>query len=94
VGDPPRRFLEGGKFGFRSPDGRVVAEPRFEDAWEFKEGLARVKLGGRWGFLDGEGRVVVEPQFDYAWDFSGGKAKVRLPGGTVRYVDREGKPVE
>jgi hypothetical protein len=84
------RFKEGGRFGFRTLSGNVVAEPRFEDAGDFKEGFARVKAFGKWGFIDRNGRMAIDPFYDYAWDFLDGRAKVRLPDGSVKVIDRNG----
>jgi hypothetical protein len=88
------KFKTDGKFGFRSPGGGVLCEAKFEDAWDFKEGLARVKYFGKWGFVDETGKMPIDPEYDYAWDFSDGKAKVRLPDGSTRFVGRDGRLLE
>lgn len=88
----PREFQlmhSGGLYGFRSESGDVIIEPRFEQAWYFSDGLARVKLSGRWGFIDAEGRMVIEPEFDLAWDFTRGLALVMMDG-KYGYIDRSG----
>ena len=45
---------EGTEFwGYRDRDtGIFVMEPRFDDALDFSEGLAAVKVDGRWGYVN------------------------------------------
>lgn len=88
------RFGKTFRFVFRTTGGETVMEPVFEDAWDFKNGYARVKKDGKWGFVAESGKVVVEPKYDYVWDFDGGRAKVRLDDGTVAFIDPAGKRLE
>ena len=50
------------KYTFRNPDGSLWEE-RFEDAREFREGLAAVKLEDGWTFVD-ENHTLWEERFD------------------------------
>ena len=81
-----------GQYGYEAANGRTPIEPRFDKAWRFSDGLARVKTGGKWGFINREGDFVIEPRFDLAWDFNRGLAMVQV-GDTVGYIDREGRYV-
>ncbi|HBK2048805.1 TPA: WG repeat-containing protein [Campylobacter coli] len=45
-------------------NGEFAIKPKFDDIWDFSEGLAKVKLNGRWGFIDRSGKFVIEPKFD------------------------------
>ena len=63
-------------WGFIDSNGRWVIEPRFEDAYRFHEGLARVRLDGKWGYVDETGKLRVAAQFTEAHDFSEGLARV------------------
>ncbi len=52
----------------------------YEDAFEFNDGLASVKLKGLYGFIDSEGNLVIEPAYDEGGHFSDGIALVRKNG--------------
>ncbi len=78
-----------GLYGFKGADGQVVIAPRFERAWHFSEGLARVMMDGRWGYIDASGKMIIPAQYDHAWDFKGSIARVET-GGRIGYIDRVG----
>ena len=53
--------------------GTYAISPQFEEAEDFSEGLASVKVGGedgKWGFIDKTGKMVINPQFDEVRYFS------------------------
>jgi hypothetical protein len=77
-----KRFSEGliavhdfktGKFGFMNRSGEFVIAPKFENAANFSEGLARVSVienqKESLGFINPEGEFVIEPRFDIDADF-------------------------
>jgi len=71
--------LLGAKYGYIDKTGKVVIEPQFfDEAWDFYEGLAMVKVGDKWGYIDKAGRMVVESKFDEAGIFSEGLAMVKV----------------
>lgn len=58
-----------GKWGFVSPDGRLVISTIFGDykgyGWSkliFNEGLNGVRIGDRYGFIDTSGQIVIPAQ--------------------------------
>ncbi|MHB1000842.1 MAG: WG repeat-containing protein [Armatimonadota bacterium] len=55
-----------GKYGYIDTNGKVVIKPRFEEAEQFHNGLAKVKVGGKYGFINKTGAIVIKPQFDGA----------------------------
>lgn len=81
--------------GFMDRQGRVVIEPRFDDAEVFSEGLAWVKQDGKFGYIDHSGKVVIRSRFREARSFSEGFAAVSIDGegGQVRwgFIDRSGE---
>ena len=55
---PVRR---GGKFGFIDREGKLAIPAEFTEAWDFRGGLARVRVSDRFGYVDEAGRYVREP---------------------------------
>jgi WG containing repeat len=47
----------------------MVISPQFDEAIEFSEGLARVKIDGKYGFIDKKGIVRINPRFNSATPF-------------------------
>lgn len=93
----PDRFSEGvarcigddGTIGFFDKWGRIVIQPQFGWADQFREGLAAVcsgcrsdiayagvERGGKWGYINHKGAFVITPQFGYAFPFVEGLAAV------------------
>ena len=87
---------KGEKYGYVDKTGKFLIEPRFADADNFKEGLARVKLEetpeAKYGFVDKTGKMVIEPRFTEAESFSEGLAAVDF-GDKYGYIDKTGKVV-
>jgi hypothetical protein len=82
-----------GKRGYIDSTGRVVIAPRFVEAAQFSDGLARVCVGsqryqGHCGFIDTTGTILFESQ---AWGFSEGLAQVMVDSGKIGYIDRTGR---
>jgi hypothetical protein len=83
------------KIGYINEAGRIVIAPQYDaakriDDYEFREGLARVKLNGKLGFIDQTGRIVVPFQFDDAFPFSEGLACVKA-NDAWGYIDKRGE---
>ncbi|MEO0080855.1 MAG: WG repeat-containing protein [candidate division WOR-3 bacterium] len=65
-------MLRCGKWGFIEKTGRHIAEPHFDEAWDFSDGLAEVNIGcrpdkynrtcgGKTGYIDRTGKYVWKP---------------------------------
>ena len=92
----PTRFpaRKGQKWGYIDREGNLAIEVQYEDADDFYEGLAAVKVNGLFGYIDGHGEWAIEPQFSKAGRFSEGLAAVRPDGkDKLGFVDRAGKMV-
>lgn len=50
----------------------------YDDANNFSEGLARVRLNNKYGFIDKQGKVIIPIKYDYVDTFSEGLARVEL----------------
>ena len=86
-------FRAGDGVGFALEDGRVMAEPVWDDvqiSGEFEEGGIWVKKGSRWGVLWPEGTEMFEPRFDGYGFFYRGRASVQ-EGGVSVLIDASGK---
>ena len=88
------RVFKDKKYGFIDTTGREVVPCKYDDARDFREGMAYVELysdrtinfntgwemneGRICGYIDKTGREVIPCQFSQGWDFSDGLAKVTL----------------
>jgi hypothetical protein len=77
------------KTGFINNAGKFVIASRFDDARDFSEGRAAVKIGKQWGYIDKTGHVVIRPRFSEALKFHDGLAAV-ADHGKWSYIDRTG----
>jgi len=78
------------RWAYVDKSGRPISEIRFDDAGDFSEGLAPVRMGNKWGFADANGTIAISAQFDFAEPFSEGLA-VAEQGGRQGFIDRSGK---
>ena len=72
--------------------GEMVVPFKYDEVWDFDEGLAAVKLKGKWGFIDKLGKEVVPLKYDEVWGFDEGLAAVML-NGNWGYINKSGKLV-
>lgn len=80
------------RFGYIDRSGKVVIECQFEDAGDFKEGLAYAQIDGKYGYIDKKGDVVIEPKFESAFDFNSGAARV-YDGNNFFYINTLGEKI-
>ena len=81
-----------GKYGFVDEDWNTVIAPRFDDAYDFSDGLADVEIDGKWGCIDRTGEEVVPIIYDGVGFFSEGLAAVNIDY-KYGFVDMAGKLV-
>lgn len=73
--------------------GQFVTSGRFIEAFDFKNGLAVVRLpSNKLGYIDKTGKFVIAAIYDDALSFSEGIAAVRL-GKRSFFIDRQGRTV-
>lgn len=74
------------KYGYKSPDGRLVIKYNFIAASNFHNGMAGVcKDNEKWGYIDHSGDTVIPCKFDKAYSFEkNGTAKVVQNGKEFR----------
>ncbi len=75
--EPARLFpiIQNEKWGYIDKTGKILMEPKFEEARIFSDGMGRVKLNGKFGYVDATGKMVMEMNFTTAYDFSEGLAE-------------------
>ncbi len=61
---------QGNKVGFIDSDGKWLIPATYDDARNFQEGLAPVKLNGKWGYIDTTGKMIIPTAYQDALSFS------------------------
>lgn len=59
-------------FGYIDTTGKVVIEPKFDEAKRFSEGLASVNIDGKMGFINKDGDYIIRPAYAFAQHFQDG----------------------
>jgi hypothetical protein len=54
-------IIQNDKTGFIDKTGKIIINPQFDDAWGFREGLAKVWIGKKLGYVDKTGKYVWNP---------------------------------
>ncbi len=85
-------FTPSKKYGYVDRAGQFVIPPVYDEAHDFSEGLAAVRVGRRSFFIDKQGRTVLKPGYYQAGEFSEGLAPVGKYG-KFGYIDKTGKLV-
>ncbi len=73
------RYRKDNKYGFVHSSGQVIAA-NFDDAYDFYEGLAAVKISEKWTFITPNNKQVIKPQFEKVYAFSEGLSGIKLNG--------------
>ena len=78
---PPAFYMERGLCGFRTGD-RIVIPPVYDEALDFREGVAAVRLAALWHYIDTAGNPVFHcpPDCDAAKSLRNGFARYRCRG--------------
>jgi hypothetical protein len=90
-----------GKWSYINKAGQTVIPAKYDEAYIFSEGLARVTIGEDTdGYIDKTGKIIIKPQFYLPGNFSEGLADVQLytpykDGNIVKrgYIDKTGNYV-
>ena len=88
-------IVTGIKYGYEDKKGKVIVDPIYQETFEFKNGLGRVKSDKfLYGFVDATGKVVIPIKYASASDFHEGLAAVgtgSFGSATHGYIDKTGK---
>lgn len=68
-------------YGYANEKMKLVIPYDYDEAYDFENGMALVKLGGKWGYIDTNGNWIIYREFDEEFRFSSaGVAKVLWNG--------------
>lgn len=81
-------------WGYLTKAFRWRLEPAYEDARDFHDGLAAVKVKGKWGYIYPSGRWAVEPRFDEADDFDDAEGSNDFGDARRERDDRRGRDLD
>jgi hypothetical protein len=79
-----------GKCGYIDLQKREVLPRRYDAAYCFNHGFARVVVGDKWGFIDRNGNYLVQPVYDYAGDFFRYDLAGVIRDGRLGFIDTTG----
>ncbi len=86
-------FEENGRLGYRSSSGEIVIEAIYDDASEFREGMAVVRCGSHYQVIDSGGHVVLNgTEYEIIKPFHEGLAAV-CKKGRWGYIDSKGNMI-
>ena len=66
------------KWGFCTPDKRIVIECIYDSVLRFSSGVAKVKLNEKYGLINKQGKEIVSCKYGYIGDMCEGLAPVEL----------------
>ena len=72
---------------------RAAALEKYDDVWNFSEGLAVVKLDGKWGMINEKGEEVVPCKYDLIVWRNGNDVMEVVLDGKWGLLDKEGREV-
>lgn len=82
-----------GFWGYRREEEFVIA-PVYDCGFDFREGLAAVRIGTKCHYINQQGVIVIScPQYDSAKSFRGGRAIV-VKDGIRKQIDKNGVEIE
>ena len=87
--DPLFPIKQDGKWGYIDRAATIVIPPQFDEAGDFFDGLAAVRIGRKWGYIDKAAELAIEPQFSSALPFCDGLAGVEV-GDKWGQIDANG----
>lgn len=77
-------------FIYVDKNANIVIKEHFDEAFDFKEGLAQVCIDNQWGFINTNGEFVLDLQFENVNDLSNGIYELSKNGHKF-YLEYNGK---
>lgn len=72
-----------GKWGYIDESGNVVLNYKFDEAFSFSNGKAKVRKGTKWGYIDSNGVEVIKILYSDMGAWDNGRCKVAV-GGSLK----------
>lgn len=85
--------VNGGKWGYANENDKYLIQPKYDEADDFHDGLAAVRVDNRWGYINTKGEYAITPNYSKAEAFSEGYARVIREGVDKDwiYIDKQGR---
>ena len=77
------------QFGYKDSLDSFAIKPQYNEAGDFYEGKAAVKIGTKWGYIDEKGKLLIPQRFEAVWPFKDQIGEVRA-SGKIGIVDKGG----
>ena len=92
--DGLKRVCAQGKYGFIDFEGNEVIPLKYEDAFNFRNGFAPVKLNGKWSYINLEGKEITQFIYDEALNFQEDiDVAAVIIGDYYGFIDKSGKEI-
>ncbi len=79
-------------YGYINDKGLFVIKPKFQMAYDFKNGKAVVQENNKFGIIDTKGKYVLAPIYDSISEFKEGRAIVVI-NSKINVIDNDGKVI-
>ena len=85
--------IGGTRYGYIDKNGKETIELKYDGAWDFSNGLARIRKGVKCGYVNKDGKEVIAPKYDGVGKFINGFARVRN-GYEYFFIDKNGNEIK
>ena len=92
VGTTVATFGLNTKYGYINKTGSFAIAQKFDEAYDFSDGLASVRIDKKYGFIDHSGKLVIAAMYDGPSFFKDGLAIVETKTGSI-VIDHQNKKV-
>lgn len=84
-------FKRNNRYGYLDQHLHEIIPPRYDQAYEFAEGFARVANHSRYGCINTQGELIIPMNYVSFYGFSEGLAAVKEAGEPFGYINTENK---
>lgn len=84
-------YRDGDRWGFAQPDGKIIVETNYDQAYLLDDGYGRLVQGELTGLVSPEGKVILPPTYGFIGEFIDGRAMVQTPDELYGYIGLDGQ---